>query len=217
MKKFLIAAFVFGLLVFPPCAYAKSVKATLISPFREKVVVAVGSPEAQQYFAQGYVLFRPLMLGQVNEYLNVAYMFNNASTTRPFQMTATTSMAYIATSTASSSLPVIKIMTDNASAINLLIQIVASSTSSVLNWYSQYSQNGIDWYDENSYTATSNVLNTRGAGTLFNSLTPASVATTTISALLDVNPALYTKVIFYPTVANLSLWAKAIIRYSLQH
>jgi hypothetical protein len=68
MKKKLIVLLVVLAMTLSVSALAATQKATLINSFGDKVVVAVGSSEAQSYFGQGYVLLgQPLVAQTVTQ------------------------------------------------------------------------------------------------------------------------------------------------------
>lgn len=97
--------------------------------------------------------------------------------------------------------------TDQAAA---LIQFTASSTSSVLSWNYQFSQNGVDWYDDNTSflattTATSTMTQRQGY-----TWTAAGTAVALKAVELPATPTRFVRMIFYTTGANAGVWATFI-------
>ena len=87
----------------------------------------------------------------------------------------------------------------------LLVQYEASSTSAVLGIRYQYSQDGIDWYDDNYYNQATTTQTVDISQYTSYKWTPVSVATT--SKLISVpTPTRYTRVIFTETGANGAVW-----------
>lgn len=89
----------------------------------------------------------------------------------------------------------------------MLIQTTASSSSSVYSWNYQFSQDGVDWYDDNtSFLATTSATSTvsqREGYTWIPGVTTRSLKT----VMLPATPTRYIRATFYTTAANGSIWA----------
>lgn len=136
--------------------------------------------------------------------LFTAFGLINVANANPLQFkptvqtaTATSSVAYMTAGTATSTLtidsnaPGQPFVTDQMA---LLIQNVASSTSSILNIAIQYSQDGIDWYSDNgTVVATSTPFQIQVADTY--TWTAAGTATTS-KALFVRTPTRFVRAVF---------------------
>lgn len=93
-----------------------------------------------------------------------------------------------------------------ADSATLLVQLQASSTSSVLGIKIQYSQDGIDWYGDNLQVATSS---TNIATDNSYSWTAASTASLNKAIVFPV-PTRFSRAVFTDTGANASIWAQVV-------
>src|SRR4051812_45173783 len=106
-----------------------------------------------------------LFLGSVAFAVLISFLLITTVSANPLyfpvasNVTATTSVTYFTTGTATTTLTTLDAYasTSGRAADNsvLLIQMAASSTSSVLQGKVEYSQDGIDWYDNDIFTKTS--------------------------------------------------------------
>lgn len=93
-----------------------------------------------------------------------------------------------------------------ADSATLLVQVQASSTSSVLGISMQYSQDGIDWYGDNLQTAT-----TTTDISASNSYSWKAVSTAQLNkAIPFLTPTRFTRAVISDTGANVSVWAQVI-------
>ncbi len=124
---------------------------------------------------------------------------------------ATTSLSYMGIGTATTTLSYDSFQGGQYRATDktaVLVQFVASSTSSVLGVDVQYSQDGIDWYSDNVNTATtsiSQVLDTSNRYTWKASGTATSSKIFTIST-----PTRYFRAVFSMTGAAGGIWAQFV-------
>lgn len=97
--------------------------------------------------------------------------------------------------------------TDRAS---LLIQATASSSSSLLGIAVQYSQDGVDWYDNDLAATTSpgSVTNISSANSY--QLSGNSTASTSLKAISVPTPTRFVRAVFTSTVATSSIWAQFV-------
>jgi len=126
--------------------------------------------------------------------------------------TASTSPKYLSTASASTTAEII-MSVSNAKHIDLNILFTASTTASVLKWTNYFSYDegsNKNWYPENGFTATSNILETEGATPLVHSWTPG--VTSASYKNIGVNPVAskYMKTRFWTDVANGSLYVEGI-------
>lgn len=85
----------------------------------------------------------------------------------------------------------------------LLMQYAASSTSAVLSIRYQYSKDNIDWYDDDTGTATTTVFDVSAANSF--KWTPTGTATSS-KMITAPTPTRYTRAIFTVTGANGAIW-----------
>lgn len=128
---------------------------------------------------------------------------------------ATTTRAFLAgTQTTSSTTLFAQVDISKAERISFNLQAEASSTSAVIQWYYQFSEDGVDWFNEtNQGTISSGIftVNAANSNKVFHQWTPATVSTTSISVLIDpVPPASYMRVIIGSTVASSSVWGQLV-------
>jgi hypothetical protein len=104
---------------------------------------------------------------------------------------------------------------DNAS---MFIEYVASSTSSILAWQFQYSNDGVNWYGENSSQTpilNSTLSETIEASTTITHLwTPGVAATSTKAVVIPIIAAQHERVVFFaPTgAANGAIYAEISLK-----
>ena len=127
--------------------------------------------------------------------------------------TASTSPIYMTTSQTASTTIIMSVK--NAKHIDLNLYLNASTTASNLLWtYWFSSDDGLNknWYPEDAYTATSNVLITHGASPLVHSWTPADSSATSTVKNIGITPVAskYMKIEFGLAGANGSLHAIGI-------
>lgn len=134
---------------------------------------------------------------------------------------STTSVRYLNTTDTSSSTLVA--YTLGAEAIDLNVQVAASSTASVLTFSYEFS-NGkgnidcvatptqCDWYGERAYTVDSTVQSTIGAQTMRYLFTPGVTSTTTANVTIDRIGAKYTRIKFGASSANLAFFAQIVAK-----
>jgi len=99
----------------------------------------------------------------------------------------------------------------------LLVQSTASTSASIQKLYFQYSQDGIDWFDDYVSTSTSSRTVT------YNAFSPnaitingSAVASTTRFALSVFTPTRYVKAIVNATTASSSIWMQWVPRREAQ-
>jgi len=102
--------------------------------------------------------------------------------------------------------------TGDADLLDVNLAIVASSSSSVLTWVYEYSDNYVDWYQESGSQVDSTILVTYGATGLVHSWTPGSTAEALRNFSMSPVAAKYTRVTFSASTANLSIWYNIINR-----
>lgn len=145
---------------------------------------------------------------------------------------ATTTLSYMTPGTATTTTPVYDAyaqtfsggLTSKADVAGLLVQLTASSTTTVLNANVEYSQDGIDWY--RNYVIDPNQVAT-STGAAFSLVNPFSIswkfASSTLirgvtytnpaqssAALLIPTPFRYTRVVFSLSGANGAVWAQLV-------
>lgn len=92
-----------------------------------------------------------------------------------------------------------------ADKLALAVQFTASSTSSVLGWNYQFSEDGVDWYDDNTLTATATAQAVSTGQT--SSWTAASSGILRKIVTLPYSPTRYVRVNFSDTGAGAGVWA----------
>ncbi len=93
----------------------------------------------------------------------------------------------------------------------LFVQMAASSTSSVLGIQLQYSQNGIDWFDDDLLQLTNATTTQATNVAVANSYTWKAAGTATTSKAFNVpTPTRYVRAVISATGANAAVW-KVII------
>lgn len=122
---------------------------------------------------------------------------------------ATTTVTYFTTTTATTTLITYDSFANgdpNAfDKLALSTQFAASSTASVLSIYIQYSQDGIDWYDNNTTSTSTGDI----SGPIYNTWTAAGTATS--SKIITVNtPTRFTRVNYAIKGASGAVWAQFI-------
>lgn len=124
-----------------------------------------------------------------------------ATTTRAYLTTATT-----ATTTFDSFTPGGQIKAANNA--TFFLQVEASSTSSIIGVKFQYSQDGVDWYEDNiSLAATTTVTNIQ---TPHSYTWPAQTVATSSRAFTVPTPTRYVRAVVSTTGASASIWNQFI-------
>lgn len=143
---------------------------------------------------------------------------------------ATTSLTVMGINTATSSIVVPTSMADQ---VDLNIQETASTTSTVLNWIVQYSDdsncdtasssgatfsyiNGCNWFTESISSSSESASLTQESASAIHQWTPGTIATSTKHVSIQNVGANYVKVSFYSTVATSSIWAVASVKSQVQ-
>lgn len=145
----------------------------------------------------------------------------NPSTFRPTVQTATatTSLSYMAVGTATTTLTMDTYSNGNTDKTNtaaLLLQLTASTTSTVLVTELEYSQDGVDWYKDNltadaTAGASEAIQTANNYSWTFASSTLNGVQVTSQRATKVVNvntPTRYVRAVFTLTGANGAIWAQ---------
>lgn len=131
-------------------------------------------------------------------------------------VTATTSVTYIAPGTATSTQTYDSYAGGNSNASSdgvLLVQFVASSTSSVLNIAVQYSMNGIDWYGDDLLTSLNSTTSPVKSINVDNTYTWTAAGTATTSkAILIPTPTRYARAVIGITGAAGAVWSDIVAR-----
>lgn len=125
---------------------------------------------------------------------------------------ATTSPAFIGNGTGTSTLTFNAYFSGSPTAARnavLLTQFAASSTSAILTMSIQYSQNGIDWYDNDlgSGNGTSTVTDVSSAQTY--KWTPVGTATSS-KAIYIITPTQYVRVVYSLLGAAGAVWGQFV-------
>ena len=87
----------------------------------------------------------------------------------------------------------------------LLIQVVSTTSTSVVTFTRQYSQDGIDWFTDNLSTTTTAGNIALGTGRTF-SITGNAVSSTTRAVVSIPTPTRYVRISAANTVASSTLW-----------
>lgn len=140
--------------------------------------------------------------------------------------TATSSLIYMTPGTATTTLTLDTYSSGNSRlAMNatLLVQFVGTSTASILNIFPQYSQDGIDWYQDggsliNNFATTTKPFDIGQVGPFnytFSSTSPSFVAgnnTTSTRAVRVNTPTRYVRAVFTLPIgsANGAIWAQFV-------
>jgi hypothetical protein len=124
---------------------------------------------------------------------------------------ATTTPTFLTTTSASTTAELIMLVAD-AKHIDLNINFKASTTASVLKWINYFSMDDSNrnWYAENGYTASSNILSTEGATPLVHSWTPGTTDTSYKNRGINPVASKYVKTRFWTENANGSLYVEGI-------
>lgn len=123
------------------------------------------------------------------------------------QARATTTPVYLASGGASTSLVM---PTSLATSVHFNAVVVSSSTASVLNWTEQVSNDGINWYTEDTASTTA-ATSTSSTAPLGHAWIPGQTAATYRNFATNPSPSKYTRLTFYASGANLSLYAQGIV------
>jgi hypothetical protein len=101
----------------------------------------------------------------------------------------------------------------------LLVQSTASTSASVQKLYFEYSQDGIDWYNDLIASSTLETITTNVSNTSLNSLTLVgnSVSSTTRFIMKVPTPTRYVRAIVNATTASSSIWMRWVpLREAIQ-
>lgn len=99
----------------------------------------------------------------------------------------------------------------NATSLDIDLWAVASSSSSVIQFSVQYSDNGIDWYSQDTSSVSSS-LTTHATAPMLHAWTPGTTATTSRNLTITPIASRYVKIGFQAQVASTSLYARIIPR-----
>lgn len=101
-----------------------------------------------------------------------------------------------------------------AERISFNLMAEASSTSVVLKWYYQFSEDGVDWFNETNQGTISGgafTVNAANSNKVIHQWTPATTATTSMSVLIDpVPPASWMRIIMGSSVGSSSVWGQLV-------
>ena len=127
-------------------------------------------------------------------------------------LTATGTVAYFTTSP-NTGTTTLACSTQRASSIDLNIQFDASTTASYLTWVYEFSDNGIDWYGEDSKVVNTITSTTHGTATTTHTWRPG-VESGVVRKNVTITPVAsrYTRVSFDVSGANGALWAQLILK-----
>lgn len=127
---------------------------------------------------------------------------------------STTTVTYIVSGGNATTTPYDALNGDNAadSAV-LLTQFAASSTSSVLGIKIQYSQDGIDWYDDNLLESTNSTTSPTYSMQIPNTYSWTAVGTATSSKAIAVpTPTRYVRAVYTMTGAAGAVWNQMVVK-----
>lgn len=113
--------------------------------------------------------------------------------------------------TAAAATTTLTVPTANATSISLNLDVIASSSSAIYTFAVQYSNNGTDWYTEDS-SAVSGAVTTHAAVGVLHLWTPGATAETRRSLNIQTHQAKFTRFGFQAVTANGSIYAQAIPR-----
>lgn len=98
----------------------------------------------------------------------------------------------------------------------VLLQFTASSSASVVNVSVSYSQDGVDYYQDNVNVSTTTAIRSLTTANSY-SLSGNATASTTLSAFQIALPTRYAKVTFTGATANSSIWATILPQREAQY
>lgn len=136
----------------------------------------------------------------------VISLFDNVNNSN--QARATTTPTYMLSAGATTT--VMTMNTSQASNVNLNLFVTASSTSSALAYSVQVSNDGINWYEEDTATIAGSI-STDAPNPLYHSWTPATTTGAYRNVKINVSPNRYTRVQARANSANLSLYAQGVV------
>lgn len=93
----------------------------------------------------------------------------------------------------------------------------ASSSSSCLQWYNQFSNNDVDWYYQDGNTVTSNVLVTHGPQPSLNVWCPAAAGASLRDVSVLSTGSKYMRTIYAVTGAAGSLYVQYVLKNEIQN
>lgn len=125
---------------------------------------------------------------------------------------ATTTASFITAGVSTTTLTYDSLFTASDKAV-LLTQFAASSTSSVLNIGVQYSQNGIDWFDDELLESVNSTSTPVKSIQVANTYSWTAVGTATSSKAIYIpTPARFTRVQYSMTGANGAVWGAMVAK-----
>ena len=104
----------------------------------------------------------------------------------------------------------------NLEYFDMNIFMIASSASSRLDWYFEFSDDAVDWFLEDAYTDTSDIITTHGSTTNVHRWTPAVTSLVTKNIKYptiagDILTARFTRITFSATTASSSIWVGVVV------
>lgn len=164
-----------------------------------------------------FALVATVTLFALPTHANPSYFLRCSVTGCPQQSLATSSPAYLAAGTATSTIvfDTTRAGSNGSDSAVLLTQFTASSTAAKLVIAIQYSQDKIDWYDANTYnqSTTSPVQDATTAQTFLLSA-PSTTSSSTLKAITVATPTKWIRAIFtIPAGAgNGAAWAEFVAK-----
>lgn len=135
----------------------------------------------------------------------------------PETYVATTTAFYMTAGTATTTYP---FNTWDIDKSDVFINATASTTAATLNWKYEYSNNNVDWFGEDAYTVTSNILYTHASTTVVHSrlLNNATASTTRFVVTFSDIASNFKRIVFSLPVGstNASVWAEATLKSNAQ-
>ena len=105
------------------------------------------------------------------------------------------------------------LFTERANRADLNLLFNASSSASILLWNYTFSNNGIDWFGEDTYTVTNDRLITHGAATTTHSWAPGVENGAVLKNVsIPIVASKYTKIDFNVDGADGALWAQVVAK-----
>lgn len=122
---------------------------------------------------------------------------------------STTTPTYITTATASTTLTC---YTASAASIDMNLYVIASSSSSGIQWEYAFSDNNKDWYYENGVNMPTNILAQNGATPLLHTWVPGIAGTSTRNITITPTASKYVRVEIDATGASSSVYTQFILK-----
>ncbi|MDE1944827.1 MAG: hypothetical protein KGI03_00945 [Patescibacteria group bacterium] len=123
---------------------------------------------------------------------------------------ATTTLTYLGSGSATTTM--LDRYVANGEQYDLNMFEVASSSSSCVQWYNEFSNNNQDWYQEDGTNLSSNVLSQEGAGGLLHTWCPGQSATTTKNITIKPTAEKYYRLRMKATGADSSMYAQLVVK-----